>query len=278
MEGKVNLPSIFVFMNYLIWLLTAILYSPIFYQLYRSRWENIDYTHAYFILPVSLWFAWLKRKPLKLAFEKTVARPNILGLILFIAGLLMFVFGWRWDFLFISTFSLILVTFGILLYIYGTGVTKMLSFPVCYLLLMVPPPLGILDSITMPMRYGASVMTEMILKLFHYPITRDGLLLSISNHEIYLGAPCSGFRSLITMVALGLAYAYLNKGSLKKKALLVFSVIPIALVGNLLRITGICLVTYHLGEKAGQVFHNIAGYVIFLVLIAGLFWVDGLLD
>jgi hypothetical protein len=41
-------------MNYFIWGLTAFLYTPVFHQLYRMRWKNIDYTHAYFILPVAL--------------------------------------------------------------------------------------------------------------------------------------------------------------------------------------------------------------------------------
>jgi exosortase len=264
-------------MNYFIWLLTAILYSPVLYQLYRSRWENIDYTHGYFILPVSLGLVWFKRQQLKLTL-KSHPKSATAGLIILIIGLLMFAFGWRWDFLSVTTFSLILVSLGILLYIYGRAITKMLLFPVLYLLLMVPPPLGVLDSITMPMRYGVSIATEVILKLFRYPITRDGLLLSISGHEIYMGAPCSGFRSLITMIALGLVYAYLNKGTFKKKILLVISVIPLALLGNLMRVIGVCLITHHFGEKAGHTFHDIGGYAIFLVLIAGLFWVDGLLD
>jgi len=50
---------------YLTWFFIAIIYSPVFYQLYRSRWEAIDYTHAYFILPVSLFIVWQKRKALK---------------------------------------------------------------------------------------------------------------------------------------------------------------------------------------------------------------------
>jgi exosortase/archaeosortase family protein len=80
------------------------------------------------------------------------------------------------------------------------------------------------------------------------------------------------------MIALGLVYAYLNTGTLKKKIALVCSVVPLALLGNLLRISGVCLVSYYLGEKAGATFHDISGYAIFLVLIGGLLWLDGLLN
>ena len=79
-------------------------------------------------------------------------------------------------------------------------------FPILYLLLLVPPPLGILDQLTLPMRYSSSVASAFILKIFHYPVTREGLLLTIGEHEIFMGAPCSGLRSLITMIALGLVY------------------------------------------------------------------------
>ncbi len=203
-------------MRYLIWILTAVLYSPVFYQLYRSRWQIIDYTHAYFILPVSLWLVWLKRKQIKELLSRTGAVP-VKGLFLFLCGLLMFIFGWRQEYLFISTLSLIPLLFGLISYLYGVNIAKALSFPIFYLFLLIPPPLGVLDSITLPMRYGISVACAVILKAFHYPITRDGLLLSIGNKEIYMGAPCSGFRSLITMISLGLVYVYLSKAGIKQR-------------------------------------------------------------
>lgn len=264
-------------MHYLIWILLAVIYSPIFFQLYQKRWQNIDYTHAYFILPVSLWLVWQKRATLKGIISKTIATANFLGLIPLIVGMLMFIFGWRNDYLFISTLSLIPVLYGLIIYLYGTQMAKTLSFPILYLLLLVPPPLGVLDSITLPMRHGVSVATELILKGLGYPITRDGLLLSIKGHEIYMGAPCSGFRSLITMISLGLVYVYLNKGSLKLKTILLSSIIPLSLLGNLIRVMGVCLVTAYFGESIGSKFHDLSGFIIFLVLIAGMIGLESLL-
>jgi exosortase len=268
-------------MNYLIWLATALLYSPVFYQLYRARWETIDYTHAYFILPVSLWLVWRKRKELKQLASKAAklrATGYGLSLALLILGLLMFIFGWRQEYLSISTLSLIPLLFGLSGFLYGGQVAKHLLFPILYLLLMVPPPLGVLDSITIPMRYGISVVSASILQLFHYPITRDGLLLSIGGHEIYMGAPCSGFRSLITMISLGLAYAYVIKGTFQKKLALISSIVPLALFGNLVRIVGMCLVTFYMGVEAGKHYHDTSGFVIFLVLIFGLIGLEAFLD
>lgn len=244
------------------------------------RWNAIDYTHAYFILPAALWFAWLRRRSIKkLADRVPAARVNYTALIILLTGIAMFSFGWKQDYLMISTFSLIPLLFGVTMFLYGPLMSKILSFPILYLILLVPPPLGLLDSVTLPMRYFVSVATEGILKAFNYPITRDGLLLSINNHEIFVGQPCSGFRSFITMLALGLAYVYLNKGSFKKKSLLVASIVPLALAGNLVRISSLCLVTYYLGESVGQkYYHDVSGVVIFVLLILGLVGVDSLLN
>ena len=269
-------------LHYIIWLLILILYSPTFFTLYHSAWKVRDYTHAYFILPISLWLVWRKRSILKdLPQSPNTLQPitTILSLIIFLLGVFLFIFGWRWDYLVISTFSLIPVLYGLIIYLYGGSVAKVLSFPILYLLLLVPPPLGILDNATLPMRYGISVATEAILKLLHYPITREGLLLSIGGHEIFMGQPCSGFRSLITMFALALVYVYISKVNLSKKSILVISIVPLALLGNLIRITSVCLVTYYWGESIGQkFFHDFSGIVIFVIMILGLIGIETLLD
>ncbi len=261
-------------MPYILWALTTALYSPILFQLYRSRWENIDYTHAYFILPVALWLAWRKRTQLLQAVRaaaKSSTAVQLTALALLTLGALLFVFGWRWDYLSVSTFSLIPVLSGLVLYLYGPQTAKLLRFPLFYLLLMVPPPLGILDAITLPMRHGISVAAAVILRSFHYPLTREGLMLTIGNQEIFMGAPCSGFRSLITLLSLGLAYIHVSRSQPRTKTILVVSLVPLALAGNLLRVLSLCLVTFYFGAEAGQgFFHDFSGLFMFVVLIGGI--------
>ncbi len=264
-------------LNYIIWILTAALYSPVIYQLYRSRWELIDYTHAYFILPIALWFVWQKRKELK----KAAVHDRQNGFIypaLLIAGILMFLFGWRLDYLSITSGSMIPVLLGLTGYLYGKKISRLLLFPILYLCLMIPPPLGILDAITIPMRYGISAVAAGILKSFHYPVTREGLLIYLGNQEIYMGAPCSGFRSLITMISLGLAYTYILHETRKNKITLLASIIPLALFGNLLRVLSLCLVTYHFGSEAGQgFFHDFSGIMVFIIMTLGLLGIEAYL-
>jgi exosortase len=194
-------------LNYVVWTLIVILYGPLVYNLYSVRWDTVDYTHAYFILPLSLWIVWRKRRKIKEIFEQTdTTQRNLFSLTVLIAGILLFIFGWRQDYIFIQALSLLPVLFGITGYLYGKNMVKILVFPMAYLILLIPPPFGILDSITLPMRHGISVLTEKILFFMNYPISRNGLLLTIGYNDIFMGAPCSGFRSLITMFSLVLHF------------------------------------------------------------------------
>lgn len=266
--------------NYLIWLLVAILYYPLFSYLYNMRWDSVDYSHAYFILPLSLWLTWRKRSEIKNIYQDTTTdTKNLLSLFILLTGILMFIFSWHQNYIFIQTFSLIPVMFGLTGFLYGAKMARTLCFPILYLLLLVPPPLGILDSITLPMRHGISVLAENILFLLNYPISREGLLLKIGYNDIFMGAPCSGFRSLITMFSLVLVYVYISKGNLAKKLILTSFIIPMALFGNLVRVITLCLITFYFGEEVGQgFFHNFSGIVIFIITLLGLMGAESVLD
>jgi len=286
--------------NYLIWALVAILYAPLFKQLYNPVWNGLkrgplaffnafgepwgriaDYTHAYFILPIVLWIIWRNRSRIKANIQnrKIGSSKNLLGFPILVLGILMLIFGLHQEYLFISTLSLIPFLIGLIIFLYGTSSVKIFFFPVFYLLFLVPPPFAVLDSITLPMRQGVSALTEVILVLFNYPITRDGLLLSIGYFEIFMGQPCSGFRSLVTMFALVLVYVYISRGSLAKKIILASFIVPIAILGNLVRVITLCLITYYFGEETGQgFFHNFSGIMIFIITILGILGLETILD
>ena len=266
--------------NYLVWILTAAMYAPLFFSLYSMRWETVDYTHAYFILPISLWLTWRKRREIRKIFQQAVpGKKNLFSFCILFLGLLMFIFGWRQNYIFIQALSLIPFLFGLTGYLYGINMIKTLSFPILYLLLLIPPPFAILDSITLPMRHGISVATEAILRLLGYPISREGLLLTIGYNDIFMGQPCSGFRSLITMFSLVLVYVYISKGTMTKKLILTSFIVPMALFGNLVRVITLCLITFYFGEEAGQgFFHNFSGIVIFIITLLGLMGVENILD
>ncbi len=240
----------------------------------------LDYTHAYFVLPASLLIVWLKRRHLREIASQT-KQKNLttlsanLSLLSIFLGLFLFVFGWRHDYIFISSFSLMPLLAGITGYLWGPKMLRAVIFPLGYLGFIIPPPVGILDTITLPMRKIASVGAVMVLQSFHFPIYAQGLLIYINQHEIYIAPACSGFRSLITFMALSVLYVYFLKTSSTKKWVLLLSVIPLSLLGNLVRVIMLCLITYALGDAMGQGFlHELSGILVFVVIIFGFMLID----
>ena len=265
-------------LHYVSWILFLSLYSPLFYKLYRTSWTESDYTHAYFIFPIFLWLVWRKRHTVKVILKELKPNKKIHSFFVLLFGVFMFTFGWRQDYVFITTLSLVPVLYGLVGFLYGQMVTKTLYFPIFYLILLVPLPTGIVDNLTLPLRFGVSIATDHILRLFSFPISREGLLLSIGNNELFMGQPCSGFRSIITLFSLELVYVYIIKGGLLKKIILVTSIVPVSIFGNLLRVIILCLITYYFGEETGQgFFHNFSGILIFIITILGLVGIEHLL-
>lgn len=264
--------------NYILWGLIAAIFVPVIKLLYTSRWEAVDYTHAYFILPISLYLVWARREQIQAALSRPQRTVWWGGLVVIIA-LGLFILGEREEYLVVSSFSFIPLVFGIIAFVYGLGLLRLVWFPILYLLFLVPPPLGVLDAVTLPMRYGVSIVVAKLLTAMGYPIIRHGLFLQMGEHDIYMGAPCSGFRSLITLLSLGLVYIYTLKGSPGKKIFMSSFIVPFALVGNVVRVMILCFITYYMGAEAAQgVLHDASGIVMFVILILLLMALERVLE
>ena len=74
------------YLSYFPLLLIICLYFPQFKLHYMSSWANLDYHHAYFILPVSLWLSWRQCKLHKFSIKPSSIYENITGLILLTFG------------------------------------------------------------------------------------------------------------------------------------------------------------------------------------------------
>lgn len=70
----------------------------------------------------------------------------------------------------------------------------------------------------------------------------------------------------------------MNHSSTLRNTLLALLVVPIAFCANVVRVMVLALVTYHLGDAAGQGFlHGFAGMVLFVVALALVIGADALL-
>jgi len=84
---------------------------------------------------------------------------------------------------------------------------------------------------------------------------------------------------MYSLTALGTLFMYIMaRASRLHNALMLVSIPPIAFIANIVRVIALVLITYHLGDEAGQGFlHGAAGMVLMLVALAGFFALDALL-
>jgi exosortase B len=164
---------------------------------------------------------------------------------------------------------------GGLLILQGRAAVRALWFPLLFLVFMVPLPGVLVDAMTGPLKQWVSILAENSLYALGYPIARSGVTLSIGPYQLLVADACSGLNSMFSLSALGLLYMYLmGRPSWLHNAIMLLSILPVAFAANIVRVLILVLITYHLGDEAGQGFlHGSAGMVLFmsaLILIMGI--------
>jgi exosortase B len=171
--------------------------------------------------------------------------------------------------------SFIWVLTAILLIKRGSSALKVVWFPLFFMLFMIPLPGTLVIVLTMPMKMAVSYVTEHILYWANYPIARNGVILQIGQYQLLVADACAGLQTLLTLEALGLFYLnVVRHTSVFRNVMLAIFIIPISFSANVIRVITLTLITYYLGEAAGQGFlHGFAGMVLFvtaLILIMGM--------
>jgi len=245
-------------------------------------WLNDEnYSHGIIVPFLSAYILWThKDKLAELAAKGTVkGRAGLFGLFVCLASLAMYIVGRAGAEFFLQRASLVFLLAGAVVWIWGWQVFRAASFPLLFLFMMVPLPYLVYDSVAFPLKlFAAKVATELLYYL-HVPVLRDGNIIQLP-HDVTLEVAdaCSGIRSLMSLIALGLIFAYFMEKSTWKRIVIVASTIPIAVAANVFRVTGTGLLVYHWSPKAAHgFFHEFSGWLVFVVAFLGLFGVGALL-
>jgi exosortase len=226
-----------------------------------------EYAHGYVVPIISAgMFAWLMRSnPTPL-----VARSNRAGLgVILLAGLLYWI-GVRAAVPHVVAGSLVVLVFGLVLYLAGWGWAKRLWFPCAFLIFMIP--LNFLEPyISFPLRlFVGSLATNLLSGVGLDVYYRGTGIYSASGRfpPLDVADPCSGIRSLVALMALAALYGYLTMSQPWKKWVVFLSSIPLAVIGNLARIATVALVAQGFGsEWAMKIYHDYSGYIVFSMAI-----------
>jgi exosortase len=231
-----------------------------------DQWSSDpNYSHGFLIPLISGYFLWQSRDDLAAA----PVRPSNLGLAVICASLVLLVVGIAGTEYFSMRSSLVLLLAGIVLYWFGWPVLKVLALPIGFLLFMVPLPYIVYDAAAFPLKLLVAKFSVLSLKAMGVIVLREGNIIMFPNTVLEVADACSGLRSLVSLIALAVALAFLSQKTVLKQTVLIFMAIPIAIFTNMLRVivTGF-LAQYYGAAAAEGFFHEFAGLAVFALAMA----------
>lgn len=242
----------------------------------RESWSRESGAHGPIVLATG---AWLISRQAKSFHDLAKPASAILTGLVLVAGLLVSAFGQAFDFVTFQAGGLYIVGLAMLYSVFGLPAMLKNWFPLFYLGFCVPPPKWVIDQVTAPLKQFVSYIATSVLHGVGLPISREGVTIHVGAYQLLVEDACSGMNSLIGLTAISLFYIYLLRGaSARYAAVLTLFVIPIAIIGNILRIMVLILLTYFMGDAVAQGFaHFTAGIFLFGVALLLVFLTDSLL-
>mgnify|MGYP000029422604 CR=1 FL=1 len=259
--------TILVWIGIIAALLFCTYFTAIEHLLQRFDARDSYYSHGYMVPFISAYLVWRKRK------ELAILQPqgSLWGLPLIVAGLLVHIISYFLKINFTSYASFLVVLFGISLFLGGWKITRVFLFPLIFLIFMMPLPRVAILGISFEMKLLASEISSWLINLMGIETSVSGSRIFYPGGFVLVGDPCSGLRSLISFLALGTVVVQLTSGNVWKKSILFFSVIPIALFSNVIRIIVLTLASYIYGNQIIEgFFHDFMGIMVFVIGFIGL--------
>ncbi|MBI2877030.1 MAG: VPLPA-CTERM-specific exosortase XrtD [Candidatus Tectomicrobia bacterium] len=255
--------------------LLGILYHDILAKLVTSWWIDPNYSHGFLIPLVSAYLLWERREQ----FARLVPAPASWGLLVLCLGLGLLILGQAGAELFLMRSSLLVVMAGMILFLGGRAYLQASAFPLAYLVFMIPLPFLVFNAVAFPLQLFASRFAAAVMQSVGLSVLREGNVIQLPAMTMEVAEACSGLRSLISLLALGMAFAYFTQTGWWRRALLVTLTIPIAILANAFRVTGTGFLAHFLSQKAAEGFyHTFSGWLVFVVAFLALLAVGFLLS
>jgi exosortase len=244
------------------------LFFPVGQKLLQDWLTDDNYSHGVLIVPLAAYFVWERRARLPVLSPK----PAMLGLWVVAGSLGMLVAGTLGAELFLTRVSILGTLVGAILFTLGWGYLKVLAFPVAFLLLMIPIPAIIFNQIAFPLQILASQFGTAVMEASRVPVLREGNVIILAHTTLEVAEACSGIRSLISLLTLGIVYGYFTDARAWVRLAIAASTVPIAIVANGLRVAGTGVLAHYYGREAAEgFFHTFSGWLVFVVAFAILF-------
>ena len=246
--------------------LLVIMYASVLSALARQWWDDPNYGHGFFVPVFAVYVLWSERA----RWSARPSRANNIGFPIMLFAIGLRVLGMLGAELFIARLSLVILICGIILFLAGGQALRSISFPIAYLLFMIPLPAIVYYQLTFPLQLWASRLGASGLVALGIHTVREGNLLVLPNCTLNVVEACSGIRSLLSLLAAVVAYGYLAEPSAWKRSVLAFASVPIAIATNGLRLVATGVLSYFSGPSVDSgVVHLVLGLGFFALAFLG---------
>jgi exosortase len=272
----------------------AFAYATVLAKLSYDWWTDENYSHGLLIPFIIGYLLWVGRD--KFASARANASVWLGGATVAVALMALWA-GVAGAELYTQRMSLVLLIAGVVVYFWGLQLLKLILIPLFLLILAIPIPAIIFNKIAFPLQLFASRCAVWSMQMLGIPVLRQGNVIelkplnSFDTKKLEVVEACSGIRSLMTLITLGVVFAYFTHPKsepdhpkthfygMLRSAIIVLSAIPIAIVTNALRVSGTGVLAHYYGTQiADGFFHSFSGWVVYIVAFLMLFGVGWLLD
>ncbi len=234
--------------------------------------DNPDWSHALVVPVISLFFIYQNADRLK----RMQARTNWFGLVMLLAGYGIFIVGivTPYKHIVVRGYGMILALGGLVLFMTGAQMAKVLWFPVAYLVFAVRLPDQYWDQLAFNLQWIAAQCATVFIQILGMPLGIEadvtGQTIKLYKDSVPLDTPlhvagaCSGLRMLMGFIALGVAVAYLAQRPWWHRLIMVLMTIPIAIFVNVCRVTALGLIHPYNPNMSSGDFHTFVGMLMFI--------------
>jgi exosortase len=248
--------------------LFTLVFAVVFFQTWQSlinAWSSSDdYSHGFLIVPLSLYIVWGKREEL----QRVKNKPSWVAFPLVLIALTLYLLAQFAEIVTLAPLAMILFIGASLFFLFGFQFFRVCLFPLFFLLFMVPVPAQIYATLTIPLQLFVTKVTVFIASSMGIPILREGNVLYLPEHTMQVVQACSGLRSIMSLLTLGVTIGYFSLKSNLLRMVLSLSAIPIAILINVLRVMLMVIAFYYFDFDLGNgTIHTVFGTVVFCLSV-----------
>ena len=220
-----------------------------------DRWRGDDnYGHGWFVIPIALAILWQRREML----AEVVVRSSLWNFIPLVGLLAIRVWLYERNEQWIEN-ALIPLVVGSFVFAFGGWRLSRWAWPaVIFLFFMLSLPPRFNDILAGRLQSFATFGSVNLLHALGLAVISEGNVILVKDQRLEVAEACRGLSMLLSFATLITAMVILIRRPLWERVVLLLSIIPIALICNILRIT-VTAIAYAKAGKPVKEVHDWAG-------------------